>query len=48
MSVDPPYGPRRRRRRATFRERHPTLLLFALQVIAAVGLIYLIAHRFLH
>ena len=48
MSVDPPSGPHGRRRRATFRERHPTLLLFALQVIAAAGLIYLMAHRFLH
>jgi hypothetical protein len=48
MSVDPPYGPHRRPRHATFRERHPTLVLFALEVLAAAGLIYLMAHRFLH
>ncbi len=48
MSADPRHGPHRRRRRATFRERHPTLILFALQVIAGAGLLYLLAHRFLH
>ena len=36
------------RRRLPWRERHPTLLLTVLALIAAAGLIYLIAHRFLH
>jgi hypothetical protein len=44
MSVDPAHRPRRSR----FRERHPTLLLGILQLIATAALIYLIAHRFLH
>jgi hypothetical protein len=36
------------RRRLSWRERHPTLLLTVLALIAAAGLIFLIAHRFLH
>jgi hypothetical protein len=48
MSFDPADGPHRRPRHSTVRERHPTLVLFALKVIAAAGLIYLVAHRFLH
>ena len=45
-SLDPSYSPQHRRRR--FRERHPTLILGVLKLIAAAGLIYLIAHRLMH
>jgi hypothetical protein len=46
MPADPSYPPQHRRSR--FRERHPTLILSVLELIAGAGLIYLIAHRFLH
>lgn len=44
MSGDPVFRPRP----ARFRERRPTLLLTVLEWIAAVGLTYLVVHRFLH
>jgi len=35
-------------RRSHFRERHPTLVFSILKLAAVAGLIYLVAHRFLH